>query len=173
MPAPFPYEFVSGRRNLDSQCAQIFADYGWMARLSDEIVADAELDLKKLFQLHGHCRSYRVALDPFLPIEKQEEPIAVALMDFFSAKGIKWADEATMVADLVERHDAAGTLFDVIEAAFPAPRVFAERAFDAEGSEIEIVPKVDKATAQLVVDAVITFRGGYGDKPEGVTALRR
>lgn len=173
MPAPFPYEFVSGRRNIDSQAAQIFGHYGWMARWSDEIVADADLDLKKLFQLREHCRMYREALAPFLPLEKLDAPIAVALLDYFSSKGVKFADEAAMATILTERHDAAGVLQGVIDVTFPAPRAFSQRAFDANGAEIEIVTKADKAQAQAAVDAVLAFHAGYEAKPEGVAALTR
>lgn len=170
MAAPFPYEAVSGRVNIDAQAANVYGQYGWMARWSDEIVADPDLDLKKLFQLREHCRMFRAALDPFMPLEKLDAPIAVALMDFFSSKGIKFADEAAMATTLTERHASAATLQLAIDNTFPAPRTFARRAFDSNGAEIEIVEKADKGQQAAAVQAVADFHAGYEAKPE---ALRK
>lgn len=169
MPAPAPYEFVSGRLSIDGQAGQIYGNYGWLYRWSSEIGADTDLDLKKLAQLAVHCKLYRAALDPFVPLAKQETPIVVALQDYFSAKGIKWADVDTMTADLTALYDGAGTLFDFLDQNLPAPRVFAERTYDANWQEVEQAVKVPKA--QAFIDAVAALRALFGDDP-GAIALK-
>lgn len=137
MAAPFPYDAVAGRASLGQIAAQIVANYKWLARWSQEIGTDTNMDLKKLAQLaFSHCRLFRDLIQPFIPVSAGD-PIIAALQSEFAWHGLVWPTRAEMVTDVGLLYQRCGALFDYVRDNVPAARSFAVRTYDANGNEIE------------------------------------
>jgi len=146
MPAPYPYEFVGGRSQLSSPAEGIYGHYGWIARWSVEIETDADLDVKKLSQLGLHCSRFQETIDPFRPLSAGD-PIVSATRSVFQGRGVRWATDEDMIADLEAVRTVSINFISWFDAKRPAPRKFAERTFDADWNEVEQAVKEPKTAA--------------------------
>lgn len=119
MTAPFPIEATAGTKvdPAEAEALNLYRHYAWMARLSDEMHIDAELDLKRTMQLVMHIREYRRWHDA-LSARSQAQTIGI-VEGIFAQKKCRWASQAEMGEDLAALHAAAGTVADWIEANAP------------------------------------------------------
>jgi hypothetical protein len=140
MPAPYPYDAVSSRRSAATIAAEIFGHYVWLARWSDEIGDDPDLDLKKLAQLGFiHCRLFAQAT--------AEMPAAViaAVEARFAAGGITWAVRLAMLDDFAALAARASTLHAYVRDQVPEARAAATLVYSETGdSGREQVTKLAK-----------------------------
>lgn len=144
MPAPYPYDAVSGRRSLRAIAGEIVANYCWLARWSDEIGNDADMDMKKLAQLaFQHCRLFRQELQPFLPFTAGS-PLLPALEHAFARIGMSWPTRMDMRADLAAIFAECGNLYPFVRDNVPAARTLSSRVYDANGVETEDPVKIPK-----------------------------
>ena len=95
MVAPFP-DFATGGGTAPTQTANsLFNHYIWIARWSQEITTDTDLDAKKYGQLvYVHCREF----DALVPATIIDE-LAAAIISRFALDGLEWATIADMRAD--------------------------------------------------------------------------
>lgn len=140
MAAPFP-DFVTrpGEQSPQQRARQIVGHYVWLARWSEEIGNDSDLDLKKLAQLaFAHCRDFAQLTPDPVPADLQ-----LALDRQMAEQGIDWSGR-DMAAELSALRVASEALFIWVRDNFPAARTFASRTYDATGQEIETAIKVSK-----------------------------
>lgn len=122
MTAPFPYEAVAGAvvDPAENEALNLYRQYAWVARLLDEMNAEAELDLKRTMQLVFHCRKFRECLDTLQAhvTAGTHTPARIGdvIRGVFGAKKCAWATLAGMNADLAAIYNAAGAAADWIEA---------------------------------------------------------
>lgn len=156
MPAPFPYEAVSGRSNIDQYAVQLYGNFMWLARWSNEINADADLDLKKIAQFaFKHCLGYRKAYEALTAVEASAVA-KHAVRSVFAMKAVVWPTDAEMLADLAAIYNACGTIYNWIDANLPAAKSFSTRTFDATGKETEVPLTIAKPGA--VQTRIAAFR---------------
>lgn len=146
MAAPFPYEARSGRANIDNLALQLYGNYVWLARWSDEMNTDARLDLKKLAQFaFVHCTRFRSVYEKLAEVGVAS--VKDAVRSVFALKNCTWPDDAAMIADLTAIYNACGTAKTWVDANIPEAKTFASRTFDADGQETEIANVIDKPQA--------------------------
>lgn len=154
MAAPFPHDARVGTISLGQIAQNIVANYKWLARWSDEIGIDAQLDLKKLAQLaFQHARLFRELVTPFLPLANNPAFVR-ALVSEFAWSGMEWATLAEMRVDLAAIYQKCGELFPHVRDTVPEARSFAQRTYDTTGREIEIVVVIAKDANAAVARAV-------------------
>lgn len=154
MPAPAPYDGVSGHVSLGQIAQNIVANYKWLYRWSNEIGIDPTLNLKKLAQLaFQHCRLFRDLTTPFLPLATNQDFVR-ALVSEFAWSGMEWATLADMRTDLGAIYQKCGELFTHVRDNVPEARSFAQRTYDATGSEIETAIEIAKNANANAAQAV-------------------
>lgn len=154
MPAPAPFDGVSGRVSLGQTAQNIVAHYKWLYRWSNEIGGDVPLNLKKLAQLaFQHARLFRELVTPFLPLANNQ-PFVRALISEFAWSGMEWATLAEMRTDLAAIYQKCGDLFTHVRDNVPEARSFAQRTYDVNGQEIETVTEISKNATPAVAQAV-------------------
>lgn len=121
MAAPFPYEAVSGAvlDAAEGEAMALYRQFAWVARLSDEMNTEAELDLKRTMQLVFHARSLRrfhEMLQARINSTHTPAQIADVIEGVFAAKKCRWASRSAMNADLAALYTNSGALADWIEA---------------------------------------------------------
>ena len=119
MVAPFPYEGVAGATAdpAESEAANLYRHYSWLARLADEMNDEAELDLKRAMQIVFHCRQFVHGFDVLQTTHTDRlDEVAGVVLGTFAAKKCVWASEAEMEDDLASIQAAALDLADWIEA---------------------------------------------------------
>lgn len=157
MAAPVPGYMDTIVQAPTLRAKNIVLNYGWMYRLSTEIGAETELNLKKLAQLaFQHCRMFVV-----LTTNPSAELIAAG-EKAFAAEGVEWPTRAAMGADINALRNGATTLRDFVNTnvATGGVLVFASRAFDVNGGDIETPILVTKT--QAIANAVAALRALYG-----------
>lgn len=156
MSAPFPYNAVSGVANdlAESEAENLVAQYIWLARWSDEMNKDVDLDYKKLAQFAFHCRKFRFwydALQARIPLPLD------AIEGAFLRRKMRWLTRLLMQQDLQDIYNAAGTIYDWIVANMQEARNYTTAQFDANFENQTDVPvKVAKPAA--VATRVQQFR---------------
>ncbi len=125
MTAPFPYNARVGRIALSTTANQIHAHYVWLARWSDEIGTDADIDLKKLAQLGFiHCRL-------FAQLTATPSPeLRAAVERKFSQEGLEWSTRAAMMSDLNALRTQAGLLHAYVRDNVPEAREAVRITYD-------------------------------------------
>lgn len=122
MAAPFPYESVAGAVTdmAESDAANLYRQYAWVARLVDEMNGETELDLKKTMQLVFHARQLRARHEALQARVTHgthtQAQIGDIVQGVFLAKKCSWASRAAMNADLTAIYNAAGVAADWVEA---------------------------------------------------------
>ena len=158
MVAPFPPDARVGAIAPAQRMEKLIADLKWLARWSDEIGADPDLDMKKLAQLaFQHCRMVREALDPLAPLDATS-PLMRALHARCLSHAILWPTVAAMTADLTAIHAKAGELFALVRDTMPEARQLSMRVYDAAGGETEQPFKRAKADFSAAVAKVAELR---------------
>jgi len=148
MVAPYPVEAVAKGQPLSQRANQIYGHYCWLARWSDEIGADPDLDLKKLAQLAFiHCRLF----DSLLAGATVE--LVRALEKRFATEGMTWASPAAMNADMqalrVEGAALMAYVRDNVPEARQASRVVYDPASDTGAEQVVKLPKPHPAVAEV------------------------
>ena len=96
MVAPFPDFATAGGIAPTGIANEIFGHYTWIARWSQEITTDTDLDAKKYGQLtYIHCQEF----DRLVPATISDE-LASAIISRFALDGLEWATIADMRTDL-------------------------------------------------------------------------
>lgn len=164
MTAPYPHEGQAGRHQPERMARQLFEDYVWLARWSNEIGNDAALDLKKLVQLAiVHCQSFRAVIDNYTPIASSPEFVQ-AVEDRFSAGGSTWPDVATMRADLTALYQECGALFVFVRDNVPElANGYATLTWDAINGFVEVPITAPKP--HIAVPEVAKVRVLFGAVP--------
>ena len=132
MPLPRPYNGVAGAVNdpAESEAQNLFTQYAWVYRLATEMNAEAQLDVKRAFQIALHTRKFRawydalqvraaretLSADPDYPTVRPAGEILDIIRGMFESRKARWPTKAAMVADLVELRTDCGTLYDWMEA---------------------------------------------------------
>lgn len=112
MVAPFPAFATAGGTAPTNIAQEIFGHYVWMARWSEEIVNDVDLDMKKIAQLaFVHCRLFDALISPPVP-----DDVATAVVSRFAADGLEWPTLADLKADMAALKSEAATLFNWVSA---------------------------------------------------------
>lgn len=139
MAAPFPYESTAGAVTdpAESEALNLYRQYVWLARWSDEMNTDTDLDLKKLAQFTFHCRKYRQWFDALQARGAAARPVIEGV---FAFKKATWASRAAMLSDLQAIYDGAGTIYDWIVANMQEARSYTVATFDAAFAEQTDVP---------------------------------
>lgn len=153
MTAPFPH-FVTAQEPSPGQTANVlFGHYVWIARWSDEISNDAQLDLKKLAQLAFiHCRVFAETV-PTAPISDE---LIAAVVQKFASEGLEWVDLPTLKADFVAIKNASQTFYEWVRDNAPEAQNFAERTFNPNtNNEVEVAKVIAKPNAVQTRVAVI------------------
>lgn len=139
MPAPFPREGVSKGTVYSQLAKQVYGHYVWLARWSDEIGKDPDVDLKKLGQLAlVHCRDF----GPLTAVVDAD--LARAIQQRFGQEGIIWPTIPAMVNDLSAIRAEALALRDYVIASVPEAKILSSRTYDANGFETEVPNTVSK-----------------------------
>lgn len=159
MTAPFPYDAVAGRGSLANQAAAIYGHYAWLARWSEEIAADPDIDLKKVAQLCLiHCRMFRQLVNSF-GVKGVD-----AIENVFRQRGISWATKAAMTADLTAVRDEAQLLFVWVRDNMPEARDAVKVVYDETNTAgVEQVNTVAKPHAVEV--EIAKLRALFGAVP--------
>ena len=162
MTVPFPMDARAKEIAPAQKIEKFIADLKWLARWSDEIGADPDLDVKKLAQLaFQHCRMVRDALDPFMPLDPAN-PMMRALHARCLSHAIVWPGVPAMVADLTAVHAKVSELFALVRDTMPEARTLSARTYDAAGNETEQPVKLVKANFPAVVTKVAELRALFG-----------
>ena len=139
MPAPFPREATLKGQSTSNIANQVYANYAWLARWSEEIGADADVDLKKVAQLAlAHCRDFAA-----LTVDMRPD-LARAISQRFGREGLTWPTAQAMVADLAAIRAEAVALRAFVQASVPEALVMSSRVWTAEGDETERPNKLVK-----------------------------
>lgn len=159
MVGPFPYEAVTGRISLAQRASEIYGHYTWLARWSDEIGKDPDVDLKKAAQLAFiHCRLFVELVDAW------GTKAAVSIMERFAASGIVWATEAAMSADLTPIRNEALSLHNFAIANKATMQEASKIIYsEKDSSGIEQVNKLAKPS--IVADEVAKLRALFDVVP--------
>jgi len=158
MPAPFPYNAISGVANdpAESEAENLVAQYSWLARWSDEMNTDIDLDYKKLAQFAFHCRKFKVWYDALQA--RGAANIGDQIEGAFLRRKMKWGNRAAMNSDLTAIYDAAGAIYVWIVANMQEARSYTTAQFDANFENQTDVPvKVIKSAAVAI--RIQQFRG--------------
>ena len=158
MPAPFPYNAVSGVANdpAESEAENLVTQYSWLARWSDEMNKDADLDYKKLAQFTFHCRQFRRWYDALQA--RGAANIGDQIEGAFLRRKMRWLTPLLMRQDLQNIYTAAGTIYDWIVVNMQEARTYTAIQFDANFENQTDVPvKVPKPAP--VSTRVQQFRG--------------
>lgn len=117
MVAPYPYDSVAGRVALSQRAKEIESNYGWIARLTEEITVEPTINLVKLSQLaFTHCRGFRDLWDAYGGNARE------AIQQRFAGNSTTWATRAAMVADLQAIRDQGRLLFIFVRDNVPEAR---------------------------------------------------
>jgi len=136
MAAPFPAEAVVKGQPNSQKANQIYAHYCWLARWSQEIGADPDLDLKKLAQLGLiHCRLFAAQTDTMTT------EFVRAVRQKFGNEGLGWATIADMSADLAAIRTEALALFTFVRDQVPEAR---------QAARVVYAPDSDSGTEDVV-----------------------
>lgn len=155
MAIPFPPGAVAGAQSPGQKARQLLGDFVWLARWSDEIGSDADLNFKKLAQLaFFHCRAWADAV---------VDQDTIRAFEVFAQieQGIEWKDRATMVSELQALKSDATAVFEHVRDNVPEARTFARRKLDLDGKEIEEALTASKADHQTAVDLVAALRANF------------
>ena len=158
MPAPFPYNAIFGVPNdpAESEAENLVGQYSWLARWSDEMNNDTDLDYKKLAQFAFHCRKFKVWYDALQA--RGAANIGDVIEGAFLRRKMKWGNRAAMNSDLTAIYDAAGVIYAWIVANMQEARSYTTAQFDANFENQSDVPvRVSKPVA--VATRVQQFRG--------------
>ena len=154
MTVPFPHAILVPL-NPSKLASHIFGHYVWLARWSDEIGTDTDLDLKKLAQLaFVHCREFS-AIVPDTPSPE----VLRAIDTKMRLEGIVWPP-ASMASDLAALKAGTSALFIFVRDNVPAARNFSTRAYSATGDETDESIKVPKT--QAIANEVAKLRILFG-----------
>lgn len=156
MPAPAPYDGVAGAVNdpTESEALNLYRQYVWLYRWSDEMNTDADLDLKKLAQFAFHCRQYRRWFDALTARGVAARPVIEGL---FAMKKATWATRAAMLQDLQALYDGAGTIYDWIKANATEARRYTVATFD-ENFDVQSDEPIKVAKPAALATRVGAFR---------------
>ena len=157
MPAPFPYNALAGVANdpAESEAENLVGQYSWLARWSDEMNKDVDLDYKKLAQFAFHCRKFRFWYDA---LQARGNAALDPIQGAFLKRKMSWGNRAAMSSDLQGIYTAAGTIYDWIVANMQEARNYTTARFDANfENQTDIPVKVVKPAA--VATRVQQFRG--------------
>lgn len=159
MAAPFPYEALEGATTdeAENEAKELYIHYAWMAKWSDRMAKDADLDLKKLVQFISHCHWFRRAHDALTTRGTAALDIieGVLLM-----KRLRFKDRATMVAVLNRLYQRAGEELRWFQAAMAAYKTgFAVMKFDDNWNRTDEPVRIEK-TAEAA-SRIAAFRAEF------------
>ena len=107
MVAPFPDFATAGGTAPTVIANNLFGHYTWMARWSEEITTDVDVDNKKFAQLvFVHCREFDNLV--VLPVD---DAVATAVISRFAADGLEWPTPNDMKNDFQALKAEAATLY--------------------------------------------------------------
>lgn len=178
MAAPFPYEAVAGAATdpAESEAANLYRQYAWVARLADEMNAETELDLKRTMQFVHHARQFRHWFDALQARvtagTHTQGQIGDILAGVFGAKRCAWPTRSAMNADFQEIYNAAGTAADWIDAnAADYKQGWSINKEVSPGVMTDDPIKVAKPAG--VATRIADFRGLFASSQVAIAALRR
>jgi hypothetical protein len=121
MAAPFPYESVAEARTdpAEAEAMNLYRQYAWIARLSDEMNNETVVDLKRTMQIVFHCRQFRRWYDVLqarIGKSHTAQLIADVIESVFATKKCRWLTRLVLQQDLSNIYAEAGALADWIEA---------------------------------------------------------
>jgi hypothetical protein len=156
MPAPAPYDGVSGavQDPAESEALNLYRQYAWLYRWSNEMNTDADLDLKKLAQFAFHCRKYRMWYDALVA---RGVPARAVIEGAFAFKKATWPTRAAMLQDLQAIYDGAGTIYDWIKVNATEARRYTTVTFDAN-FEVQSDEPIKVAKPPALATRVGAFR---------------
>lgn len=129
MTAPFPIHVINQTAELTQIAENIFRDYTWIARWSDEIGTDAHVDLKKLALLAlKHAVSFAQATD------NPPAGIVAAVEKRFEAEGLTWPTRNDMTTDLTAIRDECILLTAYVDTNVPEALEYEMRTLVKAGS---------------------------------------
>lgn len=115
MPAPLPREINPALDNMFQRVNGIYQNYVWVARFTDEIVNDVELDLKKAGQL-AHINGPAFIALTTVPAGPDRAALRDAFLRRLEQEGLAWANIGTEFNPFVTQLQ---TLIDWIVANVP------------------------------------------------------
>ena len=108
MAAPFPTWATAGGTAPTSLANELFGHYVWIARWSDEIVNDVDLDNKKFGQLvYVHCREF----DNLVTVPISDDYLS-AVVTRFAADGLEWSTRAQLKSDFQDIKQQCASLYN-------------------------------------------------------------
>lgn len=132
MTIPFPYNATAGVNNdpAEQEAFNLYINLAWIARLSQEVSTDTDLNLKRVFQLVLHMRKYRswfakldarraregASQDPDWPFTRVAGEIGSLIRGEFQKHKMIWASQPAMLTDINALNTNCGTFADWIEA---------------------------------------------------------
>ena len=165
MPAPFPYDAVAGVPNdpAESEAVNLYNQYKWIARWSNEINQDAvNLNLKKLAQLTFHCRKFRVWYDALqahiTAATHTATEIGNCIEGVWLARDLTWGNRSQMNSDITAVYDGSGVFYDWVKANQQQARNYTTAQFDENFENQTDVPIVISMPA-AVATRVAALRG--------------
>jgi hypothetical protein len=130
------------------QALELVRSAWWIRRWSVEILADAELDQKKVLEMSlVNCRLY-VELVDGNSTAQFAQAVAQAFQQEF---GVAWASNAEMVTDLTALRNAANDLYVFVRDNI-TERVGAELVYNDQGRAVEtpvLIPHVPAITSRV------------------------
>ena len=149
MPAPFPYNATAGVTNepAEGEAENLVGHYTWLARWSDEMNADTDLNRKKFAQFIFHCFRFRTFFDQLSLRDSQIRN--AALQGAFGKRRMAWGNQAQMLSDLQAIYDAAGAFYDFAVANMQQARQFTTAEFDSFFQSQTDVAIIETKTAAL------------------------
>ena len=152
MPAKVPPDANKAVPNTKQVLRQLHRGYSQVARLAIEMDEDADLDLKKAFQVAYQARYGLVEA----MTKAQDVAVRRAALKYFQNEGLDYTTVAEAVADFVAARDGALAFHAYIEGSALkadmetsgyALRVLDTARTDFEGEVSILVPKAPHATA--------------------------
>ena len=158
MPAPFPYNAIAGVPNelAESEAENLVAQYTWLARWSNEMNADTELNRKKFAQFIFHCFKYRFWFDQLALRDTQIRN--AALQGAFGRRRMTWGNQAQMLTDLQAIYDAAGVFYNFAVTNMQQARQFTTAEFDINFQNQTDVAITEPKSAAIAT-RISQFRG--------------
>jgi hypothetical protein len=161
MAAPFPYNARSGVANdpAEHDADALVAQYSWLARWSDEMHHDADLDHKKFAQFVFHCHRFRSFMERLRAheISAGKDPVRDTLEGAFLRRKMRWASQDAMVQQLDQLYGAAGKFHEWAKKEMQHTRQVETLAFD-ENFETGRGQPVRSKKTEAVAERVRRFR---------------
>jgi len=152
--ATFPPEISQGVDPAINDAYQLFHQYRWLAQLSDEINAAANLDFWKAIQFVHACRYFRTYYNS---LAARGAAAGNATEGIFLARSCPWVSRAAMNADLLAIANECDTAVAWFITNGQSFRNYAQKSIDVNFTE-DVVASVTGTKPPALATFIANFR---------------